>query len=177
MSSTRPSRATGLSTRPPRATPSPSATCSTTRPASRATPASPTAGPQREPHAPEEIVGRFWELPLEFEPGSTFRYNNSGYVLLGALIERVTGQPYDVALRERLLGPLGLLDSGYDHYAEVIDGLAYGYEQAPDGSHRRAAYLDTSYPYAAGMMYATAADLHAWTRALHQARPFQRPPP
>ena len=128
---------------------------------------------QRKPHTPEAIVASFWELPLEFEPGSAFRYNNSGYALLGALIERVTGQPYDVALRERLLTPLGLADSGYDHHTEVIEGLAYGYDQLPDGSYQRAAYLDSSYPYAAGMLYATAGDLHRWTRALHQATPFQ----
>ena len=131
------------------------------------------ADTQRQPHTPAESVASFWDMPLEFEPGSTFRYSNSGYILLGALIERATGQPYDVALRERLLDPLGLLDSGYDHYSEVIDGLAYGYAPQPDGSYQRAAYLDTSYPYAAGMMYATGADLLAWTRALHAAEPFQ----
>ena len=128
---------------------------------------------QRVPHTPEETLAEVWEMPLEFEPGTQYRYNNSGYVLLGALVERATGQPYDVALRERLLDPLGLVDSGYDHYEEVIDGLAYGYEQQPDGQHRRAAYLDTSYPYAAGMMYATAADLLAWTRALHAGEVFR----
>jgi CubicO group peptidase (beta-lactamase class C family) len=128
---------------------------------------------QRKPHTPEEILAQVWEMPLEFEPGTAYRYNNSGYILLGALVERTTGQPYDVALRERLLEPLGLADSGYDHYAEVIGGLAHGYEQQPDGSYRRAAYLDTSYPYSAGMMYSTAADLHAWTRALHAGEPFQ----
>lgn len=126
----------------------------------------------REPFAPDSFLTVFSGLPLEFEPGSAHRYSNSGYYLLGVIIEHVTGQPYDVALRERLLTPLGLRDTGYDHFGEVIDRMATGYVNVP-GGFEHAAYLDTSTPYAAGMLYSTVGDLHTWTRALHRGAAFR----
>ncbi len=126
----------------------------------------------RDPYAPDSFLSVFSRLPLEFEPGAEWRYNNSGYFLLGAIVERVAGAPYDRLLRERLLRPLGLSDTGYDHFGEIIERRAAGYARTPRG-YENAPYLDTSLPYAAGMMYATVRDLFAWTRALHAGRPFR----
>lgn len=121
-----------------------------------------------------EMMEVFGPEPLEFEPGTQFNYSNSGYYLLGVIIEQITGQPYDEVLRERLLDPLGLADTGYDHYGEIQDRSATGYRRVP-GGFEHAFYLDTSIPYAAGMMYSTVEDLFRWDRALRAGKVFQKP--
>lgn len=128
----------------------------------------------RDPRSPEEIVGLTSSRPLEFEPGTRFRYSNSGYVLLGWIIEEITGRPYDRVLRERILEPLGLDDTGYDHESEVRRRGAFGYTRTLTG-YKNARYLDTSLPHAAGMMYSTVDDLFRWTRALHAGEVFRNP--
>jgi CubicO group peptidase (beta-lactamase class C family) len=128
----------------------------------------------RDPYEPDSFLTVFAERELEFDPGSAWAYSNSGYFLLGVLIEAVTGHPYDEVLRDRLLAPLGLTDTGYDHYGAIIERRAEGYVQAGNG-YERAAYLDTSLPYAGGMMYSTVRDLHAWNRALYGGALFEQP--
>ena len=125
----------------------------------------------RREFPPDSMLARIAPLPLEFEPGSRWTYNNSGYFILGAVIERITGMPYDRALRKLLLDPIGLHASGYEHNGDVIPHFANGYIRLPVGV-RRAAWLDTSVPYAAGMMYSTVDDLAHWTRALHVGQVF-----
>ena len=126
----------------------------------------------RDPVAPDSFLAVFSGQPLDFEPGSAFRYSNSGYYLLGVIIEHVTGQTYAEALRQRLLAPLGLTDTGYADGRTVIDRMATGYDRAGQGV-QHAAYFDASLPYAAGMMYSTVRDLFRWTRALHRGDPFE----
>ena len=125
----------------------------------------------RDPITPEELVAVFAPLEFEFEPGSDWRYNNSGYFLLGRIIEKVTGMPYDQALREMVLDPLGLDDTGYDHFSDVLPGRAGGYSQTFHG-YENADYLDMSLPYAAGSMYSTVRDLFEWDRILYTDRVF-----
>lgn len=125
----------------------------------------------RREYPPDSMFARIAPLPLVFEPGSAWSYNNSGYFILGAVIERITGMSYDRALRAMLLDPLGLRASGYEHNGDVIPDFANGYIRLPVGV-RRAAWLDTSVPYAAGMMYSTVDDLVHWTRALHAGQVF-----
>lgn len=120
---------------------------------------------KRDPVEPDSFIHRFWDLDLEFEPGSRWSYSNSGYYLLGVILERVTGEPYERLLRERLLDPLGLDDTGYDDVHAVVHGKAEGY--AHDGlGYRVADYLDSDVPYSAGMMYSTPRDLLKWDRVL-----------
>ncbi len=127
----------------------------------------------RDPYTPEEFLAFFADLDLEFEPGTQWSYNNSGYFLLGVLIEKATGLPYDKALQTYLFDPLGLDDSGYDHTQAIIERRAAGYERS-GRRYRKATYLDASIPYAAGMMYSTVGDLHAWTMALHGGEVFEQ---
>ncbi|AEI65808.1 serine hydrolase domain-containing protein [Corallococcus macrosporus] len=103
---------------------------------------------------------------LEFEPGTKYAYNNSGYFLLGAIIEKLTGQTYAEAVQARILGPLGMKDTGYDVSATVLPKRASGYAQAPGGIVN-AAWLDMNLPYAAGSLYSTVEDLYRWERAFH----------
>ena len=128
----------------------------------------------RRSYTPDDFLALFSDLPLDFEPGSQFRYSNSGYYLLGVIVERVTGETFAVALRDRLLAPLGLRDTGYDPFPEIVPELARGYVRTA-GGFANAPYVDTSVPYAAGMMVSTAPDLYRWTQALHRGDVFQRP--
>jgi len=120
----------------------------------------------RDPYGVEEFVKKFCSGDLEFEPGAQFRYNNSGYFILGAIIEKITGKPYEMVLEERIFGPLGMKSSGYDHSAPIMEKRAAGYEQSLDG-YRNAEYLDMSLPYAAGSLYSTVEDLYLWDQALY----------
>lgn len=120
----------------------------------------------RDPYKPDEFVKKFASGDLEFEPGSKFAYNNSGYFLLGAIIEKVTGKTYEQALRENILDPVGMKNTGYDLHRPILPKRASGYDKRPDG-YANAPYLDMSLPYAAGSMYSTVEDLLLWDQALY----------
>jgi CubicO group peptidase (beta-lactamase class C family) len=120
----------------------------------------------RNPYKVEEFVTKYASGDLEFEPGSKFSYNNSGYFLLGAIIERVTEKTYEQVLLENIFEPLGMKNTGYDHHDTIIQKRAAGYEKKPDG-YGNAPYLDMSIPYAAGSLYSTVEDLYLWDQALY----------
>jgi CubicO group peptidase (beta-lactamase class C family) len=120
----------------------------------------------RDPYGVEEFIKKYCSGDLEFEPGSRFSYNNSGYFILGAVIEKITGKPYEKVLEERIFGPLGMKNSGYDHHAKILVNRAAGYEQSLDG-YKNAEYLDMSLPYAAGSLYSSVEDLYLWDQALY----------
>lgn len=120
----------------------------------------------RNPYKVDEFVKKYASNDLEFEPGSKFSYNNSGYFLLGAIIERVTGKPYEQVLKENIFEPLGMKNSGYDHFDALIQKRAIGYQKTSDG-YVNAPYLDMSIPYAAGSLYSTVEDLYLWDQALY----------
>lgn len=120
----------------------------------------------RNPYTVEEFVKKYCSGDLAFEPGSKFAYNNSGYFLLGAIIEKVTGKTYEQALKEKILDPLGMKDTGYDHHKTIMKKRAAAYERSPQGIIN-APYLDMSLPYAAGSMYSTVEDLYLWDQALY----------
>jgi len=120
----------------------------------------------RNPYKVTDFVKKYASGELEFEPGTKFRYNNSGYFLLGAIIERVTGKTYEQVLKENILDPLGMKNTGYDHYDTLIPKRAAGYAKTEDG-YFNAPYLDMSIPYAAGSMYSTVEDLYLWDQALY----------
>ena len=121
----------------------------------------------RDPATPKEFVKIFADSTLQFTPGEKFAYNNSGYFLLGHIIEEVTGKSYEQVLRERILDPLEMDDTGYDHHATILKNRAAGYEKNGSG-YSNAPYLDMSLPYAAGSLYSTAEDLYKWDRALYE---------
>lgn len=120
----------------------------------------------RNPHTTEELVEVFSSLPLDFTPGAQFNYSNSGYVLLGVIVENVTGKTYEAALEEMIFKPLGMTNTGYDHHGQILENRAAGYEKA-GSAYVNADYLDMSIPYAAGSMYSTVEDLFLWDQALY----------
>jgi CubicO group peptidase (beta-lactamase class C family) len=121
----------------------------------------------RDPFTPVEFVKTFSDSVLQFTPGEKFAYNNSGYFLLGHIIEEVTGKSYEQVLQERILAPLDMKDTGYDHHATILKNRAAGYEKRGN-EYVNAPYLDMSIPYAAGSLYSTAEDLYKWDRALYE---------
>ncbi len=123
----------------------------------------------RNPYSVDDFVKQYASGDLEFEPGAKFSYNNSGYFLLGAIIEKVSGQSYERVLKEKVFDPLGMKNTGYDRYGPVIEKRASGYIKTATG-YLNANYLDMSIPYAAGSMYSTVDDLYLWDQALYSDR-------
>ena len=121
------------------------------------------------PKTVDEMIGFFRDLPLQWTPGEKYAYNNSGYFLLGAVIEKITGKKYEEVLREQIFTPLGMNDSGYDWSATIIPRRASGYSGRPPAV-RNAAPLDMQQPYAAGSLYSTTEDLLKWDQALYADR-------
>ena len=118
------------------------------------------------PRTVGQIVASFRDLPLEFEPGAQFKYDNSGYFLLGVILEKVSGKSYESVLRDQIFAPLGMKDSGYDTSSAILPRRAAGYTR--DGSDVvNAAYLDMVQPFAAGALYSTVEDLLKWDQALY----------
>lgn len=120
----------------------------------------------RNPYKVDEFVKKYASGDLQFEPGSKFAYNNSGYFLLGAIIEKVTGKPYEQVLQENIFDPVGMKNTGYDHHNTILQKRAAGYDKTADG-YTNAPYLDMSIPYAAGSLYSTVEDLYLWDQALY----------
>jgi CubicO group peptidase (beta-lactamase class C family) len=106
---------------------------------------------------------------LRFEPGIKFEYSNSGYFLLGAVLEQISGKSYEQLLEERIFTPLGMKESGYTHSETVIPHRASGYERSTAGL-RNARFYDMSIPFAAGALYSTVGDLFLWDQALYAER-------
>ncbi len=117
------------------------------------------------PTTAEKLVARFRDKPLEFAPGEKWRYSNSGYVLLGYLIEKISGRSYTDFVQENIFKPLGMSESGYDSNAAIIAHRASGYAPGPKGP-TNAGYIDMSIPHAAGALYSTTGDLLRWLQAL-----------
>jgi CubicO group peptidase (beta-lactamase class C family) len=113
----------------------------------------------------EALIASFSGKPLEFEPGTSWRYSNSGYVLLGAVLEKVTRTPYEQLLRVNILDPLGMKNTGYDHTETILPKRASGYERT--GRLLNAPFLDMSVPFSAGALYSTTGDLYLWDQGLY----------
>jgi len=125
------------------------------------------------PMSQTEIIALFKDKPLDFEPGSKFRYSNSGYFLLGHLVEIISGQAYDEYLQEHIFAPLGMHDSGYDHNHLIIKHRAAGYN-LKKGELFNADYIHMNIPHGAGALYSTSEDLYKWDRALYTEKILSR---
>ncbi|GLR48207.1 serine hydrolase domain-containing protein [Sphingomonas astaxanthinifaciens] len=101
------------------------------------------------------------DMPMDFAPGTQFRYNNTGYVLLSAIVEKLSGKPWYAALRERITGPLGLtsIRCGCEPGPAVVESYT--------GGNRPSQKIDMTVPSGAGALVGTAEDLARWAAALH----------
>jgi CubicO group peptidase (beta-lactamase class C family) len=121
-----------------------------------------------------EMVALFSALPLEFKPGRQFRYSNSNYVLLTALIEAVSKQSYADYLQQHVFTPLGMSNSGYDSTSKILPNRASGYEQGPQGLVN-ARSISMTRPQGAGALYSTVDDLNLWDQALYTDKLVKQP--
>ena len=116
----------------------------------------------------DSLIAMLYRDSLMFAPGTGFYYNNSGYYLLGMLIEQITGKTYAANVAD-LVKPLGLEHTMYCGTSPLIPGRANGYDrQGP--TLVNAAYINMDIPYSAGSICSTAGDLVTWSRALASGR-------
>ena len=101
----------------------------------------------------------FRNLPLTFTPGTAWGYSNDGYILLGVVVEKVSGMTYEAFLQKNIFGPLRMRNTGYDHGHQ---GVAVGYASAGQLADEG----DMRFFFSAGSLYSTVEDLHLWERAL-----------
>ena len=106
---------------------------------------------------------------LQFDPGTHFYYNNTGYYLLGMILERITGQPYGTYLRDSLFVPNGLTSSVYCSTGPIIKRRASGYDRGREGLVNTD-FISMDLPYAAGSLCSTVGDLVKWTGLLHSGK-------
>jgi CubicO group peptidase (beta-lactamase class C family) len=117
----------------------------------------------------ESLLARFRDKPLDFKPGEKWSYSNSGYFILGIIIEKVSGETYEAFLQKNIFDPLRLKNTGYDRPTYLLKNRATGYS-LQNGKQINSLYLDMTQPGAAGALYSTVGDLMAWTEALHSDR-------
>lgn len=118
------------------------------------------------------LIARFRDKPLEFAPGEKFAYSNSGYVLLSAIVEKLSGQSYAAFVAENLFKPLGMADTGYDSSATILPRRASGYAGTAKGLVN-ADYVSMTIPQGAGALYSTTRDLLKWQRGLYGGKLLQ----
>ena len=123
--------------------------------------------------SPDSIIKRFCSGPLVSEPGTQFSYTNYDYILLGKVIERVTGKSFEDNLRTRLLLPLGMTHSGMLRNEMVLPGLVSGYVRDSNGVFLREDLYWIDNFYAAGAMYSTIEDLLKFDQAIFSGRLFR----
>ena len=122
----------------------------------------------RKDMTPTELIDHFKNEPFDFEPGEKWEYNNSAYILAGAIIEKASGMSYADFIEKKIFQPLGMTDSYYDVTDRVIPRRIHGYGRGEaEGSFSNAPYLSMSLPYAAGSLMSTVADMGKWDEALY----------
>lgn len=121
---------------------------------------------QRDPATPEQIFDRLKKFPLNFPPGKGTAYNDSGYTILGYILEIIADQLYGDLVAEHIFEPLSMTRSAYDIPEMIIPNRARGYVCREKNLVLNAPYIDMSVPHAAGALCSTAEDLFLWDRAL-----------
>jgi len=120
----------------------------------------------RNAYSPMQLVNISADSTLQFKPGERFAYSNSGYLLLGYIMEKVTGRSYEQLLQENIFTPLKMNNTGYDHHESLLKNRARGYEKN-GRRYVNADFIDMSVPYAAGALFSTVEDLYLWNQALY----------
>ncbi|MCB2219053.1 MAG: serine hydrolase [Bacteroidetes bacterium] len=112
----------------------------------------------------DELIDFFKNQPMDFAPGTEFRYNNSAYFLLGVIIEKVSGMTYPEFLKQRIFKPLGMDHSYYGSHRRIIQNRALGYQK--EDVWKNAEFLSMTQPGAAGSIMSTVNDLYTWNKAV-----------
>lgn len=118
----------------------------------------------RQDLTPAEMISVFKNEPLEFKPGEKFSYSNSGYFLLGYIIEKISGLTYSEFIEKNIFKPLAMYNSLYGSHTKLIQNRANGYQK--DTKYVNAEYLSLTQPYAAGSIMSNVNDLFLWNQAI-----------
>lgn len=129
-----------------------------------------TPAVQKLDFTPQGLIEFFKDQPMDFDPGTQYAYNNSGYILLGYIIEKVSGMSYAQYLEKKVFKPAGLKRTFYENKSRPIPNWANGYQRDDSGQYTPAAPLSMTQPYAAGSLASTVEDLYHWTRAVHAGK-------
>jgi CubicO group peptidase (beta-lactamase class C family) len=121
---------------------------------------------------PDALIESFRKDPFDFNPGERFLYNNSGYFLLGVIIEKVSGTPWGDFLHQNWFDPLQMTHTGVHVASEILAHEAYGYSYEGDG-FTKANNWNMAWAGAAGALYSTVGDLHRWNEAVFSHRVLQ----
>lgn len=116
--------------------------------------------------SPKMMVDFFKNEPVDFKPGEKFDYNNSGYVLLGYVIELVSGEKYEDFIRKNIFEKSGMNNSFYASDRKIIKSRAYGYHEKSDGFVNKT-IINFSVPFASGSLMSTAEDMLKWQKAIN----------
>jgi CubicO group peptidase (beta-lactamase class C family) len=116
-----------------------------------------------------EIIDISKDQPMEFAPGERWTYNNTGYILLGAIIEKVSGLTYEDFVQKNIFGPLGMKHSCYGNTDRIIPRRVPGYQMGKDG-FINAPYLSMTQPYAAGSLLSSVDDMAVWNDAVFSGK-------
>jgi CubicO group peptidase (beta-lactamase class C family) len=123
----------------------------------------------RKDMSPTEIIDFFKNEPMDFKTGEQWLYNNSGYIILGAIIEKVANMSYADYIEKNIFKPLGMRHSYYGSKTALIPNRAWGYQPTESG-WRNADYLSMSLPYAAGSLMSNVEDMLIWQEALNDEK-------
>ncbi len=115
---------------------------------------------------PTELIDVFKNEPMDFPPGEQWEYNNSAYIILGHIIEVVSGMSYAEYIKQKIFMPLEMDNSYYGSHSKIIPNRASGYQPNNEG-YRNADYLSMTLPYAGGSLMSTVEDLLKWQQAIH----------
>jgi CubicO group peptidase (beta-lactamase class C family) len=122
-----------------------------------------------KPITSKALVEEIAKFPYDFDPGTKWRYDNSGYTLLGYIVEKVSGQSFGDFLREKFFRPLGMADTGVYRGNLVLPHQAMGYTMGKNG-FERPIYIDPSWNGGDGAIYSTVEDLYRWNEAIFNGR-------
>ena len=120
-----------------------------------------------------EMMDYFRNEPMDFEPGEEYRYNNSGYYLLGVIIENISGMTYANFIQKNIFDVVGMKNSYYGDFQRIIANRSTGYQKQGD-EYVNAPYLSMTLPYSAGSLLSNVSDLYKWNRALLTDRLLKR---
>ncbi|MGZ5190174.1 MAG: serine hydrolase [Flavisolibacter sp.] len=115
---------------------------------------------------PLQMIDFFKNQPMRFAPGTRWEYSNSGYYILGYIIEKITGKPYGEYLEENIFKLLGMSNSSFASDIRIIKNRADGYTKNENNKFENAAYISMTHPYAAGSILSTVEDLFKWQQAV-----------
>lgn len=124
----------------------------------------------REDYTEDELIQRFAKMPMDFAPGEKWSYSNTGYVLLGIIIHRVTGEFYGDFLQERIFRPLGMTSTQIISEADIVLHRSSGYRLVQGDLKNQEWVAPSLNTTADGALYTNVLDLAKWDAALYTTK-------